>query len=78
TTPASTRCRSGPGAASCGAHADMLRLANWISANAAHIDQITVTLDSHQSYDIAHPAFWAQWRHGETVHPDHGSAGAGW
>ena len=43
-----------------GAHEDMLRLANWISANAARIDQITVTLDSHQSYDIAHPVFWQQ------------------
>ena len=51
-----------------GAHEDMLRLADWISANAAHIDQITVTLDSHQSYDIAHPAFWQQ-GNGTAVNP---------
>ena len=43
-----------------GAHQDMLRLARWIDANAAGIGQITVTLDSHQNYDIAHPAFWQQ------------------
>lgn len=24
------------------------------------MDAITVTLDSHQRYDIAHPAFWQQ------------------
>ena len=43
-----------------GAHEDMLRLASWININASRIDQITVTLDSHQSYDIAHPAYWQQ------------------
>lgn len=41
-----------------GAHNDMLRLSAWIEANSANLAQITVTLDSHQSYDIAHPAFW--------------------
>ena len=43
-----------------GAHEDMLRLASWININASRIDQITVTLDSHRSYDIAHPAYWQQ------------------
>lgn len=43
-----------------GAHADMQRLAGWIRREGARIDEITVTLDSHQRYDIAHPAFWQQ------------------
>ena len=51
-----------------GAHEDMLRLAGWIAAHAAGIDQITITLDSHQSYDIAHPAFWQQ-RNGASITP---------
>jgi nicotinamidase-related amidase len=41
-----------------GAHADMLRLAALIDAGGAGLSRITVTLDSHQSYDIAHPTFW--------------------
>jgi hypothetical protein len=32
------------------------------------LDQITITLDSHQAYDIAHPAFWQQ-RDGRAVLP---------
>ena len=41
-----------------GAHADMQRLADFIRAQAGQIDAITVTLDSHQRFDIAHPGFW--------------------
>jgi len=41
-----------------GAHADMLRLARLIREGAAAITDITVTLDSHQRRDIAHPPFW--------------------
>ncbi len=41
-----------------GAHADMQRLAQFIGSQGARIADITVTLDSHQRYDIAHPAFW--------------------
>ena len=41
-----------------GAHADMQRLARFIAKHAAQIDDITVTLDSHQRYDVAHPSFW--------------------
>ena len=51
-----------------GAHADMQRLASWIAAQGEKLDQITLTLDSHQSYDIAHPAFWQQ-RDGSAVTP---------
>jgi len=45
-----------------GAHADMQRLARWLAREGAKLDAITVTLDSHQHYDIAHPAFW---QHGD-------------
>lgn len=41
-----------------GAHADMQRLAEFIEAQSAAIDAITLTLDSHQRFDIGHPSFW--------------------
>jgi nicotinamidase-related amidase len=41
-----------------GADADMKRLANWIKANKAQIDHISVTMDSHPVNDISHPSFW--------------------
>jgi len=41
-----------------GAHADMLRLAALIDAGRGGISAISVTLDSHQHLDIAHPTFW--------------------
>jgi len=50
-----------------GAHADMQRLAQWIQREIQHIDEITITLDSHQYYDIAHPSFWQN--NGEDVAP---------
>ncbi len=43
-----------------GAHADMQRLAALIDDAGAGIDEISVTLDSHQHIDIAHPTFWRQ------------------
>ncbi|HSV45973.1 MAG TPA: cysteine hydrolase [Ramlibacter sp.] len=51
-----------------GAHADMLRLADAIRAGTAGIAGITVTLDSHHRFDIAHPTFW-QARGGGAVAP---------
>ena len=39
-----------------GADLDMNRLCAFIENN--QIDEITVTLDSHSEFDIAHPAFW--------------------
>ena len=51
-----------------GAHADMQRLAHWIAQQGQRLEDITLTLDSHQAYDIAHPAFWQQ-RDGSTVSP---------
>jgi nicotinamidase/pyrazinamidase len=41
-----------------GADADMRRLAALIRAVGDQLDEITVTLDSHQRLDIAHPTFW--------------------
>ncbi|MGC4075479.1 MAG: cysteine hydrolase [Rubrivivax sp.] len=41
-----------------GAHADMLRLADYIDRYGDDIDAITVTLDSHHRIDVAHPPFW--------------------
>jgi nicotinamidase-related amidase len=41
-----------------GGHADLERLAGFIHAMHAQIDGITVTLDSHHRYDIAHPPYW--------------------
>lgn len=41
-----------------GAHADMLRLAGLITLGRDGLSAITVTLDSHYRYDIAHPLFW--------------------
>lgn len=49
---------TGPALPVPGAHADMQRLAGWVNRHAARLDGITVTLDSHQAYDVAHPAFW--------------------
>lgn len=51
-----------------GAHADMQRVAGWLHNQARHIDHITVTLDAHQVFDIAHPAFW-QHADGRAVQP---------
>ena len=41
-----------------GAHADLLRLADFIAAAAPQLHGITATLDSHHRYDIAHPPYW--------------------
>ncbi|MBC7680865.1 MAG: cysteine hydrolase, partial [Ferruginibacter sp.] len=43
-----------------GADADMQRLAAFIRARGAALNDITVTLDSHHRLDIAHPTFWQQ------------------
>jgi len=50
----------GPSLPVAGAHADMQRLARWMQRESARLDAVTVTLDSHQRYDIAHPSFWQQ------------------
>ncbi|STQ93553.1 nicotinamidase/pyrazinamidase [Janthinobacterium lividum] len=47
-----------PALAVPGAHADMLRVAQLIREGGNGLTQISVTLDAHHRYDIAHPAFW--------------------
>jgi nicotinamidase-related amidase len=51
-----------------GAHADMQRLAAMIDAGQDGLSAITVTLDSHQHLDIAHPTFW-QYASGAPIAP---------
>lgn len=41
-----------------GAHADMQRVAHLIDTYGHQLTAITVTLDSHHRFDIAHPSFW--------------------
>ena len=41
-----------------GAEEDNKRLSKWILDNKDGISGISVTLDTHQPIDIAHPAFW--------------------
>jgi nicotinamidase-related amidase len=50
-----------------GAEEDCRRLASYIEKNKSEIEGITITLDSHHLYDIAHPPYWENSR-GE--HPD--------
>ncbi|OBV39280.1 cysteine hydrolase [Janthinobacterium psychrotolerans] len=51
-----------------GAHQDMLRVAGLIRDGGAGLTQISVTLDAHHRYDIAHPTFWRS-GNGEPVSP---------
>lgn len=37
---------------------DSIRLSEFVKRAGKFIDQITVTLDTHQLYDIGHPLFW--------------------
>lgn len=41
-----------------GARADLERLVALIERKGKKIDEITISLDSHHTYDIAHPIFW--------------------
>jgi len=41
-----------------GSHADMLRVAALIEQGGTGLTEISITLDSHQRVDIAHPTFW--------------------
>jgi nicotinamidase-related amidase len=60
--------RAAPALPVPGAHQDMLRLAELIERAGAALSDITITLDSHQHLDIAHPTFW-QTATGEPVSP---------
>ena len=59
-TDPTTGARTAPSLPVAGAHADLQRLAAFIRIQGDSIDHITVTLDSHQRIDIAHPGFWQQ------------------
>jgi nicotinamidase-related amidase len=50
-----------------GAWNDSIKLAKFIRKFGANIDQIRVTMDTHQQYDIAHPLFWVN---KDNKHPD--------
>lgn len=41
-----------------GAEEDMKRLASHLAFQGDQIDHVVVSLDSHHTFDIAHPAFW--------------------
>jgi nicotinamidase/pyrazinamidase len=56
--PASHRASHVPALPVPGAHQDMLRLAGLINRGRAGISAISITLDSHHRFDIAHPTFW--------------------
>lgn len=58
--PVNPQQRLSPALPVAGAHADMLRVAQLIRAAGAALSEISVTLDSHQRLDIAHPTFWLQ------------------
>lgn len=58
--PANPQQRLSPALPVAGAHADMLRVAQLIRAAGAALSEISVTIDSHQRLDIAHPTFWLQ------------------
>ena len=55
-----TGARQAPALPVPGAHADMLRLAALLRAAGRRLDAVTVTLDAHHRFDIAHPSFWRQ------------------
>lgn len=55
------RARAGkvsPALPVAGAHADLLRVAELIERAGSGLQRITITLDSHQRFDIGHPSFW--------------------
>jgi nicotinamidase-related amidase len=58
--PGKANERCAPALPVTGAHADMLRVADLIERGGDGLAAITVTLDSHQRLDIAHPTFWQQ------------------
>lgn len=64
----STGAQLQPALPVAGAHADMLRVARLIREGSGGIGGITITLDSHHRFDIAHPTFW-QTRDGAGVPP---------
>jgi len=52
--------RQAPALPVAGAHRDMQRLARLIREGGSGLSAISITLDSHQRVDIAHPTFWQE------------------
>ncbi|MCH8617876.1 cysteine hydrolase [Undibacterium sp. TS12] len=50
-----------------GAHADMQRVAQLIRQGANGLSGISITLDAHHRYDIAHPTFWINGKGGDVA-----------
>ena len=48
---------------------DATKIANLIDEHAEHIDDIVVSLDTHQKLDIAHPLFWKNPKTGKYPDP---------
>lgn len=63
-----TGTRLAPALPVAGAHADMQRVAGLVKAGGMGLTDITITLDSHQRVDVAHPTFWRT-RNGAAVSP---------
>jgi len=53
-----TGARLAPALPVAGAHADMLRAAALLDDLGPRVDALTLTLDSHHRWDLAHPLFW--------------------
>lgn len=63
-----TGTRLAPALPVAGAHADLQRVAALVRSGGEGLTDITVTLDSHQRLDVAHPTFWRT-GDGEAVTP---------
>ena len=50
--------RATPSLPVTGGHRDLLRVAELIERAGAGLSELSITLDSHQHLDIAHPTFW--------------------
>jgi len=57
-THPSTGARLAPALPVAGAHADLQRVAALVRSGGGGLSDITITLDSHQRLDVAHPTFW--------------------
>ena len=56
--PAGANAAPAPALPVTGAHADMLRVADLIRRGRDGLAAISITLDSHHRFDVAHSSFW--------------------
>lgn len=57
-SPVGTNAAPAPALPVPGAHADMLRVADLIRQGRDGLSAISITLDSHHRFDLAHSSFW--------------------